>query len=100
MHKSTIDPKEIGVIVRGLIVGNDQADEKKKFTKRSLASVRKYLSGAQILFIVMGRKRCLRIGLRRPGLVRIAGKNLFDPPGWRVRGQRPQIIRLSLARTV
>jgi len=49
MEKSTIDPKEISVVVRGLIVGNDQADEKKKFTKRSLASVRKYLPGAQII---------------------------------------------------
>jgi hypothetical protein len=37
-----IDPKEISVIVRGLIVGND-------VTKRALASFRTHLPGAQII---------------------------------------------------
>lgn len=49
MNNPSIDPKEISVIVRGLIVGNDQTDERKKFTKRSLASVRAYLPEAQLI---------------------------------------------------
>lgn len=40
---------KISVIIRGLVVGNDQPDENKKFTKRALASVREHLPGAQII---------------------------------------------------
>ncbi len=44
-----INPKDISVIIRGLIVGSNDTDKNKQFTKRSLASVRKYLPGAQII---------------------------------------------------
>jgi hypothetical protein len=44
-----IDSSQISVIVRGLIVGAGQPDEQKKFTKRSLLSVRKHLPDAQII---------------------------------------------------
>lgn len=49
MKKIPIDPREISVVVRGLVVGNQENDEKNKFTKRSLESVRKILPGAQII---------------------------------------------------
>jgi hypothetical protein len=41
--------EEISVIVRGLIVGAGETDEKKKFTKRALLSVRQHLPGAKII---------------------------------------------------
>lgn len=49
MELNGIDPKQISVIVRGLIVGAPQDDERKKLTKRSLASFRRYLPGAQLI---------------------------------------------------
>lgn len=47
--QNKIDSKKISVIVRGLIVGNSELDNKKKFTKLSLESIRKYLPEAQII---------------------------------------------------
>ncbi len=49
IFQSSINPKDISVIIRGLIVGSNDTDKNKQFTKRSLASVRKYLPGAQII---------------------------------------------------
>lgn len=49
MNNLKIDSKDISVIVRGLIVNDNGSDEKKKFTKISLESLRKYLPEAQII---------------------------------------------------
>lgn len=40
---------DITVIVRGLVVGAEELDERKKFTKQSLMSVRKHLPGARLI---------------------------------------------------
>jgi len=41
--------EEIAVIVRGLVIGSDDTEESKKFTKRALQSVRKHLPGARVI---------------------------------------------------
>lgn len=46
---TSISPDNISVIVRGLIVGSSETDERKQFTKRALMSVRTHLPGAQII---------------------------------------------------
>ncbi len=45
----SISYTDISVIVRGLVVGAGENDERRKFTKRSLESVRRYLPGAEII---------------------------------------------------
>ena len=49
MKKLSIPSESISVVINGLVVGNSDADERERFTKRSLESVRKYLPNAQLI---------------------------------------------------
>lgn len=49
MEVEKINSKMISVVIQGLIVGNDEKEYNKQFTKRCIDSVRKYLPEAQII---------------------------------------------------
>lgn len=55
MSLNIIESRDISVIVRGLVVGADEMDNKKKFTKRCLESIRKFLPESQIILSTWDR---------------------------------------------
>ena len=75
-----INSQMISVIVQGLIVGHNETDHKKQFTRRCLESVRKYLPEAQIILSTW--ERCDATGLDCDILIK---------------GQEPEDIYMSWA---